>query len=102
MDRAGEVSSTPGRTAAPVTQHAALVSCCYSTATAMCKLETANAVRYARVLSGQTHKRDYAANQSVEIYWIHGSFNLTNKHKWFLSSGHCCVAYVHACIGMWV
>lgn len=82
MHGAGEVTLTPGRTAVSVTQHAALVSCCYSTGTAICRLETANAVRYARVLSGQTHERDYTTNQSVGTYCIHGLFNLTNKHKW--------------------
>lgn len=38
MVGAGEVSLTPGHKAASVTQHAALVSSCYSTSTAACKL----------------------------------------------------------------
>jgi len=38
MDRAGDVSLTPGHTTASVTQHAVLVSSCYRTSTAVCKL----------------------------------------------------------------
>lgn len=38
MVGAGEVSLTPGHKAASVTQHAVLVSSCYSTSTAACKL----------------------------------------------------------------
>lgn len=70
MDRAGEVSLTPGRTAASVTQHTALLSCCYSTGTAIYKRETANAVRYARVLSGQRHKQDYTTSRDILHRWV--------------------------------
>ena len=89
MDGAGEVSLTSGHTAASVTQHAALVSCCYSTSTAACDL--------ALDLLGDLQTQSGApasfrvkhiswimapSSQWKEIYCTHGSFNRTNEHKW--------------------
>lgn len=67
MDGAGEVSLTPGHT---VTQHAALVSCCYSTSTASQRsLHTAAGVLAS--FRGQTHERDYSTEQPIERDLLH-------------------------------
>lgn len=78
MDGAGEVSLTPGHTVASVTQHAALVSCCYSSSTAACKLALAphsslqtQSGMLASFRVKHINKRDYTAEQPMERDILH-------------------------------